>query len=445
MSLVFSIIMAIVTVSGAEVQASVESRAYQPFGAAKKLFYSREPEVLLSGPAGTGKSRALFEKLYFCAQAWPGSRFLIVRKTRSSLTESGLVTWEEKVLPPNSPVLRGTRRRYRQIYEFPNRSAVVVGGMDEPSRVMSTEFDLILAQEATELSNEDWENLLTRLRNGVMPFQQLVADCNPSGPGHWLKKRADSGVAQMIESRHEDNPRLYDQAEGAWTEEGAQYIQLLENLTGVRKLRLRHGLWAQAEGMVYADSWDPAVNLIDRFDVPRDWQRFLSIDFGYTNPFVCHWWAMDSDGRMFRYREIYQTRRLVEDHAREILGQMAGEPNPVAVVCDHDAEDMATLERHLGFGTTPAVKSISDGIQAVAGRMKLAGDGKARIFLLRDSLVERDQDLVDRKLPCSTEEEVEGYTWDEKKDLPLKREDHGCDAMRYAVMWADSGSEGIFL
>lgn len=439
------LLMSIVTVQGAEATASPDSRAYQPFGAALKLFYSREPEVLLSGPAGTGKSRALFEKLYYCAQAWPGMRGLIVRKTRASLTESGLVTWEDKVLPPNSPALRGAKRRYRQIYEFPNGSAVVVGGMDEPSRVMSTEFDLILIQEATEFAQGDWENLLTRLRNGVMPFQQIIADCNPSGPGHWLKKRADGGVVEMFESRHEDNPRLFDQAEQAWTEEGAQYIQLLENLTGVRKLRLRFGLWAQAEGMVYGEEWDPAVNVVDRFDVPEDWPRILSIDFGYTNPFVCQWWAFDHDGRAYRYREIYRTKRLVEDHAREILGAGAGEPTPVAVVCDWDAEDRATLEKHLGFGTYPAVKTVSEGIQATAARMKVAGDGKARLFLMRDSLVERDSELVDRKLPTCTEEEIEGYVWNPKKDQPIKEDDHGMDCMRYAVMWAESSSKGVWV
>jgi hypothetical protein len=132
----------------------------------------------------------------------------------------------------------------------------------------------------------------------------------------------------------------------------------------------------------------------------------------------------------------------VEDHAREILGHLAGEPTPVAVITDHDAEDRATLERHLGFGAVPAIKSSSDGIQAYASRTRMAGDGRARIFLMRDTLVARDPDLVERKLPNCTEEEIESYIWDEKKDLLVKRDDHGNDAMRYCVMFADFGSEG---
>lgn len=443
-SFLLSFCMAIVTVSGS-VEASPDNRPYEPVGAALSVFYSRAPELLMSGAAGTGKSRAILEKLHFCASKWPGMRGLIVRKTRASLSESGLVTFEEKVLPVGSKIRGNTARRYRQVYEYPNGSEIVVAGMDDPNRIMSTEFDLACVLEATELTETDWESLTTRLRNFVLPFQQLLADCNPSSPRHWLKARADRGATLMLNSTHEDNPILFDRKTGQWTEQGRAYLRTLENLTGVRRLRLLKGVWAMAEGMVYGDVYDPSTHIVDRFDIPADWQRFLSIDFGFTNPFVCQWWAMDSDGRLYRYREIYQTRRLVEDHAREILGLMAGEPAPVAVVTDHDAEDRATLEKYLGVSTVPAIKSVSDGVQAVAGRMKRADDGKARLFLLRDSLVSRDTELESRKLPACTEEEIEGYVWDEKRDLPVKQHDHGMDAMRYAVMWADEGnSAGVF-
>jgi hypothetical protein len=230
-------------------------RPYRPCGSARALMFDRRPEVVLSGPAGTGKSRACLEKLHLCALKYPGTRALIVRKTRESLTESALVTFEEKVLPEGSPVARGPQRRLRQAYRYPNRSEVVVGGLDKPSKVMSTEYDLIYVQEAIELNEDDWESLTTRLRNGVMPFQQLIADTNPDAPTHWLKVRADAGRCVLLESRHEDNPAVWDHDRGEWTPAGAQYIATLERLTGVRFQRLRHGLWVQAEG-----AWFPAFD-----------------------------------------------------------------------------------------------------------------------------------------------------------------------------------------
>lgn len=437
-------LMAIVVASG-NVVAAPGQRAYSPFGVAADLFYDRSPELLMCGAAGTGKSRAILEKLYLCANKWPGMRGLIVRKTRASLSESGLVTWESKVLPQGAK-LGGSARRYRQLYELPNGSEIVVAGLDDPNRIMSTEFDLVCALEATELTETDWEQITTRLRNFVMPFQQLLADCNPGSPNHWLKARSDRGATKLLTSLHQDNPRLYNRKAGHWTPQGEAYLKTLGNLTGVRRLRLLQGLWAMAEGMVYADSWRSEL-LIYRFEIPEDWRRFWVIDFGYTNPFCWQAWAEDGDGRLYRYAEIYRTKRLVEDHAKDVLAWMKAnnEPAPEAVICDHDAEDRATFERHAGFSTVAANKSVSDGIQATAGRMRAAGDERSRLFLLRDSLLSRDAELADRKLACCTEEEIEGYIWNEKKDVPVKLHDHGMDAMRYMVMHLEGSSPGVFI
>ncbi|KAF0248638.1 MAG: phage terminase large subunit [bacterium] len=74
----------------------IETKPYQPHGAALELFYSKDPEVLLDGPADTGKSRACLEKLYICAHKYPGMRTLICRKTRRSLTQAAMVSFEKK-------------------------------------------------------------------------------------------------------------------------------------------------------------------------------------------------------------------------------------------------------------------------------------------------------------------------------------------------------------
>ena len=58
-------------------------KAYGPRGGAKALFYCKDSEVLLAGPAGTGKSRAALEKLHLLALKYPGLRGLMVRKTRA--------------------------------------------------------------------------------------------------------------------------------------------------------------------------------------------------------------------------------------------------------------------------------------------------------------------------------------------------------------------------
>jgi hypothetical protein len=66
-----------------------------------------------------------------------------------------------------------------------------------------------------------------------------------------------------------------------------------------------------------------------------------------------------------------------------------------------------------------------------------------RIFFLRDALVERDESLAEAKLPCSTLDEIEGYVWPKGQDgksvkeVPMDRDNHGMDAMRYACAYVD--------
>lgn len=732
----------------------------------------------------THNSFACLKKLHWLAGRYPKSRHLVVRKTRSSLSHSGLVTYERDVLGLDNPmVVNGPQRMWRMTYKYANGSEIVVGGLDKPGKVLSAEYDTIYVQQAEEVDENNWEVLTTRLRNGVVPFQQIIACCNPDRPRHWLKLRCDVGRARMLESRHEDNPILWDEVGGKWTPLGVEYIGKLDNLTGHRKLRLRYGRWIQAEGVVY-DGWDPAVHLIERFDIPADWRRFRVVDFGFSNPFVCYddqteiltetgwvlfselprevpvstinpltkelefqmplayitqwyegpmikgtrkrqggadfcvtpnhrmiletkvarrwswhkadsmprwsaipvgwkpirqeedgavefqvphtqprrgrrgklspvqrldfarflglwladgsllkaggyytrisqkdfketvrailerlgwhyseredangvtdfrissrdlyewllenaewqpyqlkripqeilqwgcdslealldglllgdgrksragsrvfysgcglladdvqhlcsllgipsaiytriskgfgkealiyevhlqkhrrtfikslnistipyrgnvycvevpngilvvrrrgrpmvcgncqWWAVDGDERMYMYREIYHTQRTVRVHAGTIKEESRGEYIETTV-CDHDAEDAATLEEN-DIYTEMAEKAVSVGIQKVQERLKKADDGKPRLFILKDSLVERDERLADAKKPTCTAEEFDGYVWDEKrgqkKEKPLKTDDHGMDCVRYATMYVDSFAGG---
>lgn len=439
---------------------SLAKRPYQARGAAFRLWTCREEEILIEGPAGTGKTRAALEKVHYCMMKYPGARALLVRKTRESLTDSVLVTFEEKVVPANSMLLDGPQRNLRQHYSYPNGSEIVVGGVDKSSKFMSTEYDIIVTFETLELAEPELEDLTTRLRNGVMPYQQLISDCNPGAPSHWLNRRAKTGKMLRLKSRHVDNPVFFHELKTAGgvrytpTEAGKKYLKKLERLSGPKRKRLYNGIWAATEGMVYED-FDETTHCIPRFEIPADWPRLRSIDFGYTNPFVCQWWAMDGDGRMFRYREIYYSHRLVQDHADGIrnlengkliekgIKQYSEGEHYVATVSDHDAEGRATLHG-LGIETIPAYKTITQGIEAVSLRLRPAGDGKARIYFLKDSLVHLDSVLEDAGLPTSTELEIEGYSYrpvkDDKavKEEPIDKDNHGMDTMRYAVAYIDN-------
>lgn len=453
---------------------------YASRGACLRIFEMRDPELLISGPAGTGKSRACLEKVLMMCLATPNLRAAILRKTLASLGSTALVTWRNYVakeaLATGECVYYGGSAQEPPQYRFKNGSTVTIGGMDRPTRIMSSEYDIIYVQEATELTLEDIEFINTRLRNWKVSFQQLLMDCNPAGDTHWLRLRANDGKTKLIESRHEDNPVLfdYDPETGIHTvtERGAAYIAKLDALTGVRYKRLRLGLWVSAEGIIY-EGFDPHKHVVDwdfdeednRIPLPDEWERYWVIDFGFVHPFVCQWWAVDPDGNAFMYREIYMTNRTVEEHAATMLEQVTEikkttfydhfnrtervveevvwtEPQPTAIICDHDAEDRRTLEKHLGLGTQPALKPVSAGIDLVQARWKVAEDGTTRMFYMADTLVERDQRLVEDLRPTCTKEEIANYRWKVSPDgrikpEPVKLDDDGMDTTRYLVMHLD--------
>lgn len=428
---------------------------YRPRGSAISLFNCRDSEVLVSGPAGTGKSRACLEKLHILCLKHPGIACLIVRKTLASLGSTALKTFREIVaceaIEAGIVEYYGGSAEKPPQYRYDNGSYIAIGGIDNPTKIMSSEYDMIYVQEAIELSIGDWESLTSRKRNWKLSFQQLIADTNPDKPSHWLQRRSRDGSLRIFESRHEENPELFD-ADGKLTERGAEYMATLDRLTGVRRLRLKLGLWVAAEGVIF-DEWDPAVNLVDRFTVPDSWARWWAVDFGYTHPFVLQRWAEDPDGRAYMYAEQYHTRKLVEDHARDALSQVCpgahpkaepgthgiwNEPKPNAVVCDHQASDRATLERHLGLSTVAAYKSVTTGIQAVQGRIRPAGDSRPRVFVMRDSVFQVDQERRESNLPICTADEFPSYVWaDSTKEQPVKNLDDGMDTMRYFIAQRD--------
>ncbi|GAA2199921.1 phage terminase large subunit [Streptomyces bangladeshensis] len=422
---------------------------YEPRGGAKTLLSARDQEICIAGPAGTGKSLAMLQKAFYTSLMVPGCRSLIVRQTHASLTGSTLVTFEQQVAPAAlaEGVVKwfGGSPRKPAAYQFANGAEILVGGLDRPEKFLSTEFSRIYVDEATQISLTALETLITRLRGNAPTYRQIILACNPDHPKHWIKQRCDDGTMRMIHSLHRDNP-LYVNADGTLTERGVDYMAKLDALTGVRRLRYRDGIWAAAEGLVY-EGWSEPVHVIEPFDVPAAWTRYVTIDFGFTNPFVAQLWAEDPDGRLYLIREWVRTRMLVEDHADVIRDRLLkDQPRPRAVITDHDAEDRATLERKLGMGTQAAHKGVSDGIQAVQSRLKVQPDGKPRLYLFRDALLERDPDMDAASLPIGLAEEVAGYVWAVKpgnagglKEEPVKANDHSMDAGRYMVAARDLG------
>src|SRR3954465_15271373 len=154
-----------------------------------------DEEVLLCGPPGTSKTVAGSQLLVDACQRYPGSRHLLCRKERSSMTNTTLVTLES-VIGDNTPEVRRVSREQRHSYRVFG-SEIVCGGADEPSKTFGSAWGKIVVEEAIELPLESWELFGRAARDPKFRREQAVeAACphqriaitNPGGPDHWLNK-----------------------------------------------------------------------------------------------------------------------------------------------------------------------------------------------------------------------------------------------------------------
>lgn len=400
-----------------------DARPYQPLGAAEKLFYCREREVLLVGPAGTGKTRAALEKMFLCMQKYSSMRCLLARKTRVSLTQSALVTLEEKVLPAGHPIRQGVTRGRRAGYVLDNGSELVLGGLDNADRVMSSEYDMILACEATELTLSDWEKLLTRLRHGMMPYQQAIAECNPSHPGHWLNVRANADLMQRLNSRHEDNPIFFNRQTSQYTVAGQAYRATLDRLSGVRRKRLLDGLWAAPEGLVYEAFADhvitgPADGAASFADAPG-LVVCAGVDWGWRDPAAAVVGVLRPDRRLDVVEEFYARRVPLEQLVEKIAALMKCW-NVERCFADRSRPDLIDLLRRHDVPCEKAPPiSIAAGISVVESR------------LLADQLkiYSRCHNLIQE----ASEYQYAADAAPRAAAAPQPGNDHAMDALRYMV------------
>lgn len=448
----------------------IPEKNFKCYGGAKEAceaVVAGEPQVILHGPAETGKTRPTLELLDALCWQYPGLQAAIVRKVYADMPGSVLMTYEKKVLHMENGVSPDGVTKFggekAQFYDYPTKSRVWIGGMDHPGKVLSAERDLVVVNQAEELEEGDWETISTRTtgRGGILSPGRLLGDANPGPSTHWIKAHAAAGSLKMFASKHEDNPTLFDPETGQITPQGVITIAALDKLTGVRHKRLRLGLWVAAEGVVY--EFDPEHHKRTK-PVAEIAYYVAGVDWGFTNPGVIQVWGIDNDGRMYRVHEVYRTGKLVA----------ASEPkdawwinkakwlrekyNVKYFIPDPARPDHIEAFENAGLSCVDAYNSVELGIQNVQSRLKVQEDGYPRIMFLPNQVEDPDQEMREpdpelraKHKPTSTEEEMEVYAYpkvrDEKdpKEEPEAKNNHGCDVMRYVAADIDGLGEDEFV
>lgn len=189
-----------------------------------------------------------------------------------------------------------------------------------------------------ELTNYPLPDPVNKLRGTLRSAYgipcQFHGTGNPGGPGHqWVKQRyidpnpagytiveepytnpytGETIVTRrvFIPARLNDNPALLDSDPG--------YVARLYQVGSAQLVKAwLEGDWNIVEGAFF-DCWT-SRNVIQPFEVPKEWTKFRSFDWGFARPFSVGWWTIVEDdfrhgneqirrGALIRYREWYGCR-----------------------------------------------------------------------------------------------------------------------------------------
>ena len=296
---------------------------YQPTPKQKIFHASKANEILYGGAAGGGKTKALVMDAFFRTLTYPNTVAVIFRRTYKELEDTDI-----KEALESYPDSVATYNAGRHEFRMKNGSKILFRHCEnEADRFdySGLEAQFMYFDELTTFPQVIYDFLKTRLRAkkslGVVPIVRSAS--NPGNIGHgWVKKYfVDAGPfmeireqeiysealhktkkirTQYIPSLATENPYITD-----------DYIFELEQKPEALREALLHGSWDSFEGQVFTEiviapekgrKW---THVIEPFEIPLDWPRYFSFDYGYSDPFACQWWAMDYQGRAYLYREWY--------------------------------------------------------------------------------------------------------------------------------------------
>lgn len=390
-------------------------------------FYAKARYKVEYGGAGSGKSHAIARRLcfrYLNESIFPVKdgkpqtvhTMLVVRKVNRTLKKSCyklikniLTKWCRKKSLGISIKDFSFNSTDLTITHIETDSQIIMSGMDDPEKIKSIEaITTIWAEEATELNQEDFDQLDLRLRGNHNCSKEFWLSFNPVSDQSWVK------------ATFFDNP-----LKGTWTHKSTyldnihiddEYKMVLENK---KKTNIRYyniyamGNWGTAEGLIFN-------NISYKMVKPEDFAGYdcvQGLDFGYTNdPSSFNQTYIDTKNKkLIVYDGFYGKGMSNSDIAKEIKEKKA--------------------HRHMTTCDSAEPKSIAS-LKSKGCNVQAAKKGKdsinSGIDFLQDYEIIINSHLVEFKV------EAENYSWAVDKNgkptnKPVDDFNHFFDSLRYAT------------
>ena len=298
-------------------------RVFRPNQKQKLFLKCKKRHVAFGGARGGGKSwvvdlkACLLARRFGAPDTWSkGIKICIVRRTLRDLEKNHLTQLKTLV---------GRFAKYNandKVFTFRNGSTITLAYCDNDSdadHFQGIEYDVIFIEEATQLK-EEWIKAIAASCRGVNDFPHRVYyTCNPGGPGHaYIKRLFVDRIYQgdeipedyeFIQAKVTDNTILMKYS--------PEYVNFLKNLPPKRRAAWLDGSWDIFEGQYFNEFINDPDHYEDKHythviipvTIRRHWTIYRSLDWGFFRPFSVGWYAVDEDGIMYRFKELYGVQK----------------------------------------------------------------------------------------------------------------------------------------
>jgi phage terminase large subunit len=276
-----------------------------------------------------------------------------------------------------------------------NGNTIEFISLDMPQKIRGRKRDLLFANEANELTFEDWQQLLFRTN------EKVIIDFNPSEEFHWIYDQVlPRKDVEFYQTTYNDNPFL-----------GAEIKAEIERLKEIDENYWRvYGLGerGQSRSLVYTFSTCKQI--------PKEAKLVAyGLDFGFSNDPTALVRTYILDDAMYVDELIYRTGMTNQDIAKEMQSLGLEKQNEIYA----DSAEPKSIEEiyRMGWNVKPVVK----------GAINLGIDIIRRYNLFA---TESSYNLI---------KELRNYKYIEDKNgqitnKPVDNFNHALDALRYSVV-----------
>lgn len=309
---------------------------------------------------------------------------------------------------------------------------IALRNLDQPSKYASSEFAVAAFDELTKNKRDVFDQFRSIVRWPGIEDTGVWGATNPGEIGHlWVKKLwvdRDFGkedpkpeLFHFIKSLPTDNPH-----------NSQAYLEDLKSLPERLRKAYFEGNWDIFEGQYFTE-WDKERHTVPPFPIPQSFKRFRAYDHGRANAACCKWYALDYDGRVWVYRELYVKGMNVDQIATEISRLSAGETYDYSVADPSIFANIGFVDKY--GGQTIAETFARNGIMFIpASNRRIDGWNLMHQYLKWDE--KNPPKLIYFNTCYDSIRTIPALIHDDLKpeDIDSNGEDHAADVDRYFLM-----------